>query len=82
MTSALLFAVAVTAAVYGVTYAYLLHYLVNGLAAWLVLLHWRHSPLSPAAFAGIIEADTREQAKAGKLRRHVHRVRRDLKKKP
>ena len=35
----LLFALALYAGVYGVTYAYLLHQLVNGLCAWLVLVH-------------------------------------------
>jgi len=38
-TSILLFAISIYAAVYGVSYAYMLHYLVNLVAAWLVLVH-------------------------------------------
>lgn len=39
LTSVLLFGVAVYAAVYGVSYAYMIHYLVNLVAFWLVLVH-------------------------------------------
>lgn len=46
LTNLLLFALAVYAAVYGVTYAYTLHQLVNGLCAWLAIIHFANS--SPA----------------------------------
>lgn len=46
LTNILLFALAVYAAVYGVTYAYTLHQLVNGLCAWLAIIHFGSS--SPA----------------------------------
>lgn len=39
VTSILLFGTALCAAVYGVSHAYTLHYLVNIVAAWLVVLH-------------------------------------------
>lgn len=39
VTSMLLFGISVYAAVYGVSYAYMLHYLVNIVAAWLVIVH-------------------------------------------
>lgn len=39
LTSVLLFGTALYAAVYGVSYAYKLHYLVNMIAAWLVIIH-------------------------------------------
>ncbi|KAI1324969.1 GPI inositol-deacylase [Xylariaceae sp. FL0255] len=39
LTNILFFATAVYAAVYGVSYAYVLHYLVNVIAAWLVAIH-------------------------------------------
>ncbi|KAK8223309.1 PGAP1-like protein-domain-containing protein [Phyllosticta capitalensis] len=39
LTNALLFTLAAYAAIYGVTYAYLLHHLANILCAWLVAIH-------------------------------------------
>lgn len=39
VTNVFLFGLAIYAAVYGVTYAYLLHQLVNCLAAWLMVVH-------------------------------------------
>ncbi|KAI0098788.1 PGAP1-like protein-domain-containing protein [Nemania sp. FL0031] len=39
LTNILFFATAVYAAVYGVSYAYVLHYLVDLIAAWLVAIH-------------------------------------------
>ncbi|KAH6688077.1 PGAP1-like protein-domain-containing protein [Plectosphaerella plurivora] len=39
LTSVLLFGTAVYAAMYGVSYAYMLHHLVNIIAVWLVALH-------------------------------------------
>lgn len=39
LTNVMLFCLAVYAAVYGVTYAYLLHWLVNIVCAWLMMLH-------------------------------------------
>lgn len=39
VTSVLLFGVAVYAAIYGVSYAYMIHHLVNLVATWLVIVH-------------------------------------------
>ncbi|KAI0908454.1 PGAP1-like protein-domain-containing protein [Ustulina deusta] len=50
LTNVLFFATAVYAAVYGVSYAYVLHYLVNVIAAWLVAIH---STSDSWAIAGI-----------------------------
>ncbi|KAI1357856.1 PGAP1-like protein-domain-containing protein [Xylaria arbuscula] len=50
LTNVLFFATAVYAAVYGVSYAYVLHYLVDVIAAWLVAIH---STADSWAFAGI-----------------------------
>ncbi len=50
LTNVLFFATAVYAAVYGVSYAYVLHYLVNVIAAWLVAIH---STADSWAIAGI-----------------------------
>ena len=46
VTDLLLFGVAVFAAVYGVSYAYMLHHLVNGVCAWLVAVHFSGSQVS------------------------------------
>ncbi|GAB7354645.1 hypothetical protein MBLNU459_g5077t2 [Dothideomycetes sp. NU459] len=53
LTNVLLFALAVYAAVYGVTYAYLLHQLVNGLCAWLAVVHFAASPSTASGPARI-----------------------------
>jgi glycosylphosphatidylinositol deacylase len=46
LTNAILFSIAAYAAVYGVTYAYVLHHLANILCAWLVAIHFDSSLLS------------------------------------
>ncbi|KAF2479566.1 PGAP1-like protein-domain-containing protein [Neohortaea acidophila] len=48
LTNTLIFGLALYAAIYGVTYAYRLHYLVNALCAWLSLIHLSNGPLSLA----------------------------------
>lgn len=48
VTNILTFLFALYAAVYGVTYAYRMHHLVNTLCAWLVLVHLSNSPASLA----------------------------------
>ena len=47
-TNILMFSLALYAAIYGVTYAYRLHYLVNALCAWLFIIHLSHGPFSLA----------------------------------
>jgi len=48
---------AVCAAVYGVTYAYLLHHLANFVAAWLVLVHCSDTDLSFSGLSQMLEGD-------------------------
>ncbi|KAI7265512.1 GPI inositol-deacylase-like protein [Hortaea werneckii] len=52
LTNIALFAFALYAAVYGVTYAYRLHHLVNALCAWLFLIHFSSSRRSSTSSAG------------------------------
>ncbi|KAK1237843.1 hypothetical protein MKX07_003679 [Trichoderma sp. CBMAI-0711] len=51
ITSGLLFGTALCAAIYGVSRAYMLHYLVNVVAGWLVILHSSAEPWSLMNFA-------------------------------
>lgn len=53
ITNILFFAFALYAAVYGVTYAYHLHPLVNALCAWLFVVHLSAGPLSLARLAAV-----------------------------
>jgi GPI inositol-deacylase len=54
-TNIFLFSIAAYAAVYGVTYAYVLHHLANILCAWLVAIHFDVSSLSVKRISNIIE---------------------------
>ncbi|KXT14208.1 hypothetical protein AC579_7553 [Pseudocercospora musae] len=51
LTNTLMFALALYAAVYGVTYAYRMHYLVNALCFWLFIIHLSNGPYSLANMA-------------------------------
>lgn len=53
LTSILLFSISICAAVYGVSHAYMLHYLINLVAAWLVAIH---STSDSWSFAGLRSA--------------------------
>jgi len=61
VTNVLLFGLALVAAVYGVTYAYLLHQLVNGLAAWLVIVHF-----CADGWMGLARGGDKDKDKVGK----------------
>ncbi|KAI0014289.1 PGAP1-domain-containing protein [Xylariaceae sp. FL0662B] len=65
VTNVMFFSIAIYAAVYGVSYAYMLHYLVNLAAAWLVAIH---STSDSWAFSGISSLfdDPAEDRKQGK----------------
>jgi len=65
VTSILLFAIAVYAAVYGVSYAYMLHHLVNIVAAWLVIIHLTEDSWSIAGLKALYEGNA-EDRKQGK----------------
>ncbi|KAL6791416.1 PGAP1-like domain-containing protein [Trichoderma sp. SZMC 28013] len=60
ITSGLLFGTALCAAIYGVSHAYMLHYLVNVVAAWLVILHSSSEPWSLMNFGTFLEGDVDE----------------------
>lgn len=66
VTSILFFGIAIYAAVYGVTYAYMLHTLVNIVSVWLVAIHSSDAPWSLAGLKGIFDADSVEHRKRGK----------------
>jgi GPI inositol-deacylase len=57
ITNILFFVLAVYAAVYGVTYAYRLHYLANIVAFWLVILHFSAKGFSFNAIRNIFDAE-------------------------
>ena len=57
VTNLMLFGVAVYAAVYGVSYAYMLHHLVNGLCAWLVAVHFSGSQFSLDGLGKMMEGE-------------------------
>ncbi|KAI0444775.1 PGAP1-like protein-domain-containing protein [Xylaria telfairii] len=68
LTNILFFATAVYAAVYGVSYAYVLHHLVNVIAAWLVAIHsttdsWAISGIKSLLFEETGNTSSRKQGK-------------------
>jgi glycosylphosphatidylinositol deacylase len=63
LTSLFFFFIAVYAAIYGVTYAYMLHYLVNFAAAWLVAIHSSTNSWSLSGLSVIFEPDNLESAR-------------------
>ncbi|EXF78844.1 hypothetical protein CFIO01_12731 [Colletotrichum fioriniae PJ7] len=65
LTSVLLFGTAIYAAVYGISYAYMLHYLVNLIAAWLVVVHSTTDNWPLAGFSSIFDGH-QEDRKRGK----------------
>ncbi|KAK5998174.1 GPI inositol-deacylase [Cladobotryum mycophilum] len=66
VTSGLLFGTALCAAVYGVSHAYIIHYLVNAVAAWLVVLHSTSGPWSLPNIGEMFEGNADEVRKGGK----------------
>ncbi|KAH9887818.1 PGAP1-domain-containing protein [Xylariomycetidae sp. FL2044] len=66
LTSVMLFGIATYAAIYGVSYAYMLHYLVNLVAAWLVAVHSTSDSWSLAGFASMFDGDHSANQKTGK----------------
>lgn len=65
LTSVLFFGIALYAAVYGVSYAYMLHYLVNLAATWLVVIHSTWDTWSLSGLTTLYEgsADDRKRGK-------------------
>ncbi|KAF4125314.1 PGAP1-like protein [Geosmithia morbida] len=66
VTSVLLFATALCAGVYGVSHAYILHQLVNVIAAWLVIVHSTTNPWSLNGIGTMFGGNTAEAWKGGK----------------
>ncbi|KAK1998986.1 PGAP1-domain-containing protein [Colletotrichum falcatum] len=66
LTSVLLFGTAIYAAIYGISYAYMLHYLVNFIAAWLVVVHSTNDNWPLTGFSSIFENSHVEDRKRGK----------------
>jgi glycosylphosphatidylinositol deacylase len=66
VTSMLLFGIATYAALYGVTYAYMLHHLVNIAAAWLVAVHSSTSSWSLEGLSDMLSGESTESRKRGK----------------
>lgn len=66
ITSVLLFGTALCAAIYGVSHAYILHYLVNIVAAWLVLVHLANDSWSFKAIGAMFDENSSEGRKGEK----------------
>lgn len=66
VTSVLLFGTALCAAIYGVSHAYMLHYLVNIIAAWLVVVHSTSDPWSFTGIGAMFDSNASEARKRGK----------------
>ncbi|KAI9890221.1 MAG: GPI inositol deacylase [Vezdaea aestivalis] len=57
VTSTALFAFAVYAAIYGVTYAYVLHHLANAFVAWLVAIHFSEVGVSWRSLGQLLDVE-------------------------
>ncbi|OTB03311.1 hypothetical protein M426DRAFT_12670 [Hypoxylon sp. CI-4A] len=66
LTNVLLFGIAIYAAIYGVSYAYMLHYLVNLVAGWLVAIHSTSDSWTFAGISSIFDGEPAEDHKQGK----------------
>lgn len=67
-TGLLLLGLAVYTAMYGVTYAYRLHHLVNALAAWLVGVHFSRVKVTKQVLMEVFLDDGEEEE--GRKKRH------------
>lgn len=66
VTSVLLFGTALYAALFGVSHAYMLHYLVNIIALWLVVVHSTSDSWSLSGLEAMFDGNTSETEKSGK----------------
>lgn len=66
LTSILLFGTAIYAAMYGVSYAYMLHHLINIIAVWLVTLHSTENQWSLGGARRLLGLGVSVQSKRGK----------------
>ncbi|KAI5466548.1 PGAP1-like protein-domain-containing protein [Mariannaea sp. PMI_226] len=66
VTSVLLFATALYAALFGVSHAYMLHYLVNIIALWLVVVHSTSDTWSLTGLGAMFDGNKSDTEKNGK----------------
>ncbi|PHH82070.1 hypothetical protein CDD83_3378 [Cordyceps sp. RAO-2017] len=66
VTSVLLFGTALCAAIYGMSHAYVLHYLVNSVATWLIVLHSTSNSLSLKIVGAMFDGNVNEARKGDK----------------
>ncbi|KAI1083593.1 PGAP1-domain-containing protein [Whalleya microplaca] len=66
VTNVMFFGIAIYAAIYGVSYAYMLHYLVNLAAAWLVAIHSTSDSWTLSGISSIFDDEPAEDRKQGK----------------
>ncbi|MCJ1351783.1 MAG: GPI inositol deacylase [Icmadophila ericetorum] len=57
ITSVMFSSLAALSAIYGVTYAYLLHHLANVVCLWLVAVHFSSTSFSISGLSQILEGD-------------------------
>ncbi|KAI6087961.1 PGAP1-domain-containing protein [Hypoxylon rubiginosum] len=66
VTSVMLFGISMYAGIYGVSQAYMLHYLVNLVAAWLVAMHSTSDSWTLAGLSSMLDSESTEDHKQGK----------------
>ncbi|KAI2469942.1 PGAP1-domain-containing protein [Annulohypoxylon bovei var. microspora] len=66
LTNIIFFGIAIYAAVYGVSHAYMIHYLVNLVAAWLVAIHSTSDSWTLSGISSVFEGELAEDHKQGK----------------
>ncbi|OTA90278.1 hypothetical protein M434DRAFT_78161 [Hypoxylon sp. CO27-5] len=66
LTNIIFFGIAIYAAVYGVSHAYMLHYLVNLVAAWLVAIHSTSDSWTLSGLSSMFDGEQTEDRKQGK----------------
>lgn len=66
VTNIMFFGIAIYAAVYGVSHAYMLHYLVNVVAGWLVAIHSTSDSWSISGISSMFNDEQAENRKQGK----------------
>ncbi|KAI2619965.1 PGAP1-domain-containing protein [Hypoxylon sp. NC1633] len=67
LTSIIFFGIAVFAAVYGVSHAYMLHFLVTIVAIWLVIIHSTSDPWTFTGIGSMFDSEPAEDRKQGKI---------------
>ena len=71
VTNILLFVLSLYAALYGASYAYYLHHVVNIFSAWLVIIHWSTGSFEFNRFFLLLDPGTVPEPVEGKLHHHL-----------